>query len=117
MREGPIGCSLDEAPYAIGYSYQSGCRHPSCHPSRKCKSSVGDWFRDNSLRALEFCWCPGTESNCRHADFQSAALPTELPGLTGISRKEGLFRGDPQPCLASLKSMQIRVFLWHSRLV
>ena len=25
-------------------------------------------------------WCPGTESNCRHADFQSAALPTELPG-------------------------------------
>ena len=25
-------------------------------------------------------WCPGTESNRRHADFQSAALPTELPG-------------------------------------
>src|SRR5204862_896689 len=25
-------------------------------------------------------WCPGTELNCRHADFQSAALPTELPG-------------------------------------
>src|SRR5438067_9554218 len=24
---------------------------------------------------------PGTESNRRHADFQSAALPTELPGL------------------------------------
>src|SRR5438034_2451723 len=23
---------------------------------------------------------PGAESNCRHADFQSAALPTELPG-------------------------------------
>ena len=27
-------------------------------------------------------WWPGTESNCRHADFQSAALPTELPGRT-----------------------------------
>ena len=26
-------------------------------------------------------WCPGAESNHRHADFQSAALPTELPGL------------------------------------
>jgi hypothetical protein len=26
-------------------------------------------------------WCPGTESNCRHEDFQSSALPTELPGL------------------------------------
>jgi hypothetical protein len=25
-------------------------------------------------------WWPGAESNCRHADFQSAALPTELPG-------------------------------------
>ena len=24
-------------------------------------------------------WWLGTESNCRHADFQSAALPTELP--------------------------------------
>jgi hypothetical protein len=24
-------------------------------------------------------WWPGAESNCRHADFQSAALPTELP--------------------------------------
>lgn len=25
-------------------------------------------------------WCPGTESNRRHRDFQSLALPTELPG-------------------------------------
>ncbi len=25
-------------------------------------------------------WCPGTDLNRRHADFQSAALPTELPG-------------------------------------
>ena len=25
-------------------------------------------------------WWPGTESNCRHEDFQSTALPTELPG-------------------------------------
>ncbi len=26
-------------------------------------------------------WCPGTESNCLHTDFQSVALPVELPGL------------------------------------
>ena len=25
-------------------------------------------------------WCPGTDSNRRHCDFQSHALPTELPG-------------------------------------
>ena len=24
-------------------------------------------------------WCRGAESNCRHVDFQSTALPTELP--------------------------------------
>ena len=33
---------------------------------------VAEWER--------FEWWPGAESNCRHADFQSAALPTELPG-------------------------------------
>src|SRR4030095_4827080 len=41
---------------------------------------------------------PGTESNCRHEDFQSSALPTELPGHkseTGIllkSIRESRFR-------------------------
>ena len=30
-------------------------------------------------------WCPGAESNHRHEDFQSTALPTELPG-----RKRGV---------------------------
>src|SRR5258708_1862818 len=28
-------------------------------------------------------WWPGRELNPRHADFQSAALPTELPGHLG----------------------------------
>ena len=31
-----------------------------------------------------FKWCPGTESNRRHEDFQSSALPTELPGRKRI---------------------------------
>ena len=29
-----------------------------------------------------FLWWPGRESNPRHEDFQSSALPTELSGLT-----------------------------------
>ena len=36
---------------------------------------------DKDARIFMLCWCPGAESNHRHADFQSAALPTELPRL------------------------------------
>jgi hypothetical protein len=32
------------------------------------------------LREMCVFWCPETELNRRHADFQSAALPTELSG-------------------------------------
>ncbi len=32
-------------------------------------------------------WCPETESNCRHGDFQSPALPTELSGRSRLTRK------------------------------
>src|SRR5438876_11183333 len=35
-------------------------------------------------------WCPGAESNHRHCDFQSHALPTELPG-----RRPDQVRGAP----------------------
>ena len=33
----------------------------------------------NPLILKQILWCRGTESNCRHGDFQSPALPTELP--------------------------------------
>jgi hypothetical protein len=33
------------------------------------------------LRCRDGIWWPGTELNRRHRDFQSRALPTELPGL------------------------------------
>src|SRR4030066_295724 len=33
-----------------------------------------------SVRWRREKWWPGAELNCRHCDFQSHALPTELPG-------------------------------------
>ncbi len=43
---------------------------------------------DPMARILEVGMWPGTESNRRHEDFQSSALPTELPGQSlGILRK------------------------------
>ena len=38
------------------------------------------WGWPNARKPL-ILWWPGRELNPRHADFQSAALPTELPGL------------------------------------
>src|ERR1700722_6965486 len=44
---------------------------------------------------------PGPESNRRHADFQSAALPAELPGrakgATIVDRARGCQAGYPRP--------------------
>ena len=37
-------------------------------------------FDDFIKVKVQLTWCPGADSNHRHADFQSAALPTELPG-------------------------------------
>ena len=34
-------------------------------------------------------WCPGAGSNHRHCDFQSHALPTELPGRSRPAQKAG----------------------------
>jgi hypothetical protein len=43
-------------------------------------------FSEKSAENTAKRWCPGTESNCLHTDFQSVALPVELPGrfLSGV---------------------------------
>ena len=38
---------------------------------------------------MEYKWCLRTESNCRHTDFQSVALPTELPRHVFFVKKNG----------------------------
>ena len=44
-------------------------------------------FTQKSVHPRSFWW-PGTESNRRHADFQSAALPSELPGHSWTPKAE-----------------------------
>jgi hypothetical protein len=71
--------------------------------------------RKKHQRFPEVRWCPGAESNHRHCDFQSHALPTELPGRPtsvrepfvrgrvysppdlSVSRSWGRFLKDPGP--------------------
>jgi hypothetical protein len=50
----------------------------------------GEWLKPSyhPLRAkhqnFEKKWCPRADSNHRHSDFQSLALPTELLGHLGL---------------------------------
>jgi hypothetical protein len=55
--------------YIWGYMPLGRHTYPQYYPHRT--SVKEEWGRD---------WWPGRELNPRHADFQSAALPTELPG-------------------------------------
>src|SRR5690554_2658636 len=50
-----------------------------------------------SGEAAFLIWCPETESNRRHGDFQSPALPTELSGQRGAIKR--LLPGHVKPLL------------------
>ena len=52
-------------------------------------------------------WCPGLESNQRHHDFQSCALPTELPGhrvRAAGGAKRALYANSPAKSTGSAAS-------------
>src|SRR5437588_10471838 len=66
LRPGVAGAMV-RAVMALSLSRsESSLRTAPLAPKARARGEVGPW--------------PGAESNCRHADFQSAALPTELPG-------------------------------------
>src|SRR5437588_5669460 len=47
-------------------------------------------------------WCPGAELNHRHTDFQSVALPTELPGRLPAAPYRDVAAGCPAHPLEQL---------------
>jgi hypothetical protein len=77
----------------------SGARHRTCH--QLSHRFVGCFGRPRTSANDE--WCPGAESNHRHCDFQSHALPTELPGrqspleVSGQAER-GRYKGPPLHC-------------------
>ena len=68
----------------------AGSNHPAS-PSglRRDEPSRGRRFQDSGHTGIE--WCPGAGSNHRHCDFQSHALPTELPGHVPARSRERRF--------------------------
>ena len=51
------------------------------------------WKQNNFHKLDGLFWCPEAESNHRHGDFQSPALPTELSGH--MAEKEGFEPSHP----------------------
>ncbi len=57
---------------------------------------------------LSFDWCLGADSNHRHRDFQSLALPTELPrhGMNPVCRYMAVTKSLPQSLLATRRGLE-----------
>ena len=71
-------------PYKVGAGNEIRTRDP-----RLGKAVLYRW-------AIPACtWCLRTESNCRHTDFQSVALPTELPRHEWRPRSDLNWRSSP----------------------
>ena len=98
----------------FGHAGQSARRVPQ--NSRKLKASPANHQLSHWKK-----WCPGPELNQRHCDFQSHALPTELPGHLSAGRSPGRSRaligglsGAGKRRLTALRfNHRPARFLWH----
>src|SRR6476660_9400581 len=88
---------LYEIKVVSRFAHGCACRQSDISPGHSTSSTYDEWL--------------GTESNRRHADFQSAALPTELPSLTRAhARNQQLKRlgSRNQPWPFTLRSVSFR---------
>ena len=81
----PWGQSTNNRLLQYQQSYQQMRRSPAegCENQRTRSpliSGLSSTLAEGSGSRRRGSWCPGAGSNHRHCDFQSHALPTELPG-------------------------------------
>ncbi len=71
---------------ADGNGERSDPLHAGGAPARSSRHRAKPMIEVVNLKG----WCPGLELNQRHRDFQSRALPTELPGHCSARRSLGV---------------------------
>ena len=102
-RGGVPNMDTEQRPYTrlCGSAGRGGKRSGRSGPVLCPRDATVDFQRPD--RDAEFSenrsisrWCPGAESNHRHCDFQSHALPTELPGHSRatLTKARGIPQGD-----------------------
>jgi hypothetical protein len=72
----------DSAAHYPNCQYGTGLSGPPAEHARRVSNPQPPVLETGALpiELRAFIQWPGAESNCRHHDFQSCALPTELPG-------------------------------------